>query len=62
MVIGVAEEWDLESHLFGWRPQRLARESRSSLLIVRRHHEPAADSPTPSPAPAAAQPQSHPVS
>src|SRR5262249_41747073 len=25
MVIGVAEEWGLESHLFGWRPERVAR-------------------------------------
>jgi nucleotide-binding universal stress UspA family protein len=42
VVIGVSEEWGLESHLFGWRPERIARESNASLLIVRRHHEPAA--------------------
>jgi Kef-type K+ transport system membrane component KefB len=41
VVIGVSEEWGLESHLFGWRPERIARESNASLLIVRRHHEPA---------------------
>ena len=39
VVIGVSEEWGLESHLFGWRPERIARESNASLLIVRRHHE-----------------------
>ncbi len=37
VVIGVAEEWGLESHLFGWRAERIARDCPSSLLIVRRH-------------------------
>lgn len=36
VVIGVAEEWGLESHLFGWRPQRIARDCPCSLLIVRK--------------------------
>jgi Kef-type K+ transport system membrane component KefB/nucleotide-binding universal stress UspA family protein len=36
VVIGVAEEWGLESHLFGWRPERIAAASPTSLLIVRR--------------------------
>jgi Kef-type K+ transport system membrane component KefB/nucleotide-binding universal stress UspA family protein len=36
VVIGVAEEWGLESHLFGWRAQRIARDCPSSLLIVRK--------------------------
>jgi Kef-type K+ transport system membrane component KefB/nucleotide-binding universal stress UspA family protein len=36
VVIGVAEEWGLESHLFGWRPERIARECPVSLMIVRR--------------------------
>jgi Kef-type K+ transport system membrane component KefB/nucleotide-binding universal stress UspA family protein len=36
VVIGVAEEWGLESHLFGWRPERIARDCPSSLLIVRK--------------------------
>jgi nucleotide-binding universal stress UspA family protein len=36
VIIGVAEEWGLESHLFGWRPERIARECPSSMLIVRR--------------------------
>jgi len=36
-VIGVAEEWGLESHLFGFRSERIAQEVESSLLIVRRH-------------------------
>jgi Kef-type K+ transport system membrane component KefB/nucleotide-binding universal stress UspA family protein len=35
-IIGVAEEWGLESRLFGWRPERIARESSTSLLIVRK--------------------------
>jgi nucleotide-binding universal stress UspA family protein len=35
VVIGVAEEWGLESHLFAWRPERIARECPVSLMIVR---------------------------
>ncbi len=37
IIIGVAEEWGLESHLFGWRAERIARDCPSSLLIVRKH-------------------------
>ena len=37
VIIGVAEEWGLESHLFGWRPERIARDCPTSLLIVRKH-------------------------
>ena len=37
VIIGVAEEWGLESHLFGWRAQRIARDCPSSLLIVRKY-------------------------
>ena len=37
VVVGVAEEWGLTSHLFGWRPERIARDCPSSLLIVRKH-------------------------
>jgi Kef-type K+ transport system membrane component KefB len=36
VVIGVEEEWGLESHLFGWRPERLAREVPGSILVVRK--------------------------
>jgi nucleotide-binding universal stress UspA family protein len=36
VVIGVAEEFGLESHLFGFRPQRIALECPKSLLIVRK--------------------------
>jgi Kef-type K+ transport system membrane component KefB/nucleotide-binding universal stress UspA family protein len=36
VVIGVAEEWGLESHLFGWRSERIAANCPTSLLIVRR--------------------------
>lgn len=36
VIIGVAEEWGLESHLFGWRAQRIARDCPCSLLVVRK--------------------------
>jgi hypothetical protein len=36
VIIGVAEELGLESHLFGFRPQRIALECPKSLLIVRK--------------------------
>ena len=36
VLIGVAEEWGLESTLFGFRPQRIALECPTSLLIVRK--------------------------
>jgi Kef-type K+ transport system membrane component KefB/nucleotide-binding universal stress UspA family protein len=39
VVIGVSEEWGLESHLFGLRPERIAEASGTSLLIVRAHEE-----------------------
>jgi Kef-type K+ transport system membrane component KefB/nucleotide-binding universal stress UspA family protein len=48
VIIGVAEQWGLESHLFGWRPERIAQECPASLLIVRKSANPAAaDSITP---------------
>jgi nucleotide-binding universal stress UspA family protein len=37
VVIGVAEQWGLESHLFGWRSERIARDCPTSLLIVRKY-------------------------
>ncbi|GIW77857.1 MAG: sodium:proton antiporter [Phycisphaerae bacterium] len=37
MVIGVAEEWGLESSLLGLRAERIASECPISLLIVRRY-------------------------
>jgi nucleotide-binding universal stress UspA family protein len=36
VIIGVAEEWGLESQLLGFRAERIAREVPSSLLIVRK--------------------------
>lgn len=39
VIIGVAEEWGLESHLFGLRPERLAEQSPASMLIVRKYGE-----------------------
>jgi nucleotide-binding universal stress UspA family protein len=46
VIIGVAEEWGLESHLFGFRPQRIALECSKSLLIVRKFSRGAANRPT----------------
>ena len=37
VVLGVAEEWGLESQLLGFRAERVAREVACSLLIVRKH-------------------------
>ncbi len=37
VVIGVAEEWGLESHLLGFRAERIAQQASCSLLIVRKH-------------------------
>jgi len=56
VIIGVAEEWGLESHLFGWRAERIAQECRASMLIVRR--EPRLPLPPPPPA---AQPTAQPA-
>ena len=36
VIVGVSEEWGLESRLFGWRPERIARDAATSLLIVRK--------------------------
>src|SRR5258706_1155731 len=40
VIIGVAEEWGLESRLFGWRPEKIARDCPASLLIVRKFCQP----------------------
>jgi Kef-type K+ transport system membrane component KefB/nucleotide-binding universal stress UspA family protein len=37
VIIGVAEEWGLESQLLGFRAERVAREVACSLLVVRKH-------------------------
>jgi len=34
-VLGVGEEWQLEPHIFGLRPERIATQCPSSLLVVR---------------------------
>jgi nucleotide-binding universal stress UspA family protein len=39
IVIGVSEQWGLESHLFGLRSERIAQESPTTMLIVRKHGE-----------------------
>ena len=36
VVLGISEQWGLGSHLFGWRPERIAIGSPASLLIVRK--------------------------
>jgi Kef-type K+ transport system membrane component KefB len=40
LVIGVEEQWGMQSQLFGFRPERIAREASTSLLIVRRYGGP----------------------
>jgi Kef-type K+ transport system membrane component KefB len=40
VVIGVEEQWGMESHLFGFRPERVARDTSTSLLIVRKYAGP----------------------
>jgi len=42
LVIGVEEQWGMQSQLFGFRPERIAREATTSLLIVRKYAGPAA--------------------
>ena len=37
VVIGVAEEWGLESSLLGIRPERIVSECRASVLVVRKY-------------------------
>jgi Kef-type K+ transport system membrane component KefB/nucleotide-binding universal stress UspA family protein len=39
IVVGVSEEWGLEANIFGLRPERIAQESPTSMLIVRKHGE-----------------------
>jgi hypothetical protein len=34
-VLGVGEEWQLEPHVFGLRPERIVAQCPSSLLVVR---------------------------
>jgi Kef-type K+ transport system membrane component KefB len=40
LVIGVAEQCGMQSQLFGFRPERIAREATTSLLIVRKYAGP----------------------
>ncbi|MBC7783933.1 MAG: cation:proton antiporter [Burkholderiales bacterium] len=40
VIIGVAEEWGLESSLLGMRPERIAQDCPASMLIVRRYAAP----------------------
>jgi Kef-type K+ transport system membrane component KefB len=51
LVIGVEEQWGMQSQLFGFRPERIAREAATSLLIVRKYAGPVV-APTAPPRPA----------
>jgi Kef-type K+ transport system membrane component KefB len=53
LVIGVEEQWGMQSQLFGFRPERIAREAATSLLIVRKYAGPTV-APSDSSQPAAA--------
>src|SRR5205823_5816550 len=37
VLIGIGEEWGLESHIFSWRRERIAQDCPTSLLIVRKY-------------------------
>jgi nucleotide-binding universal stress UspA family protein len=37
VIIGVEEQWGIESQLFGWRQQWIANQCPVSMLIVRKH-------------------------
>ncbi len=41
LIVGLAEQWGLESHLFGFRTERIAEASACSLLMVRKYPRPA---------------------
>jgi Kef-type K+ transport system membrane component KefB len=40
LVVGVEEQWGMQSQLFGFKPERIAREAGTSLLIVRKYAGP----------------------
>jgi Kef-type K+ transport system membrane component KefB len=40
VVIGVEDQWGMKSQLFGFRPERIAHSTKSSLLIVRKFSGP----------------------
>ncbi|HEX4056132.1 MAG TPA: cation:proton antiporter [Tepidisphaeraceae bacterium] len=46
VVVGVEEQWGMQSQLFGFRPERIARETTTSLLIVRKYTGPVVPGPT----------------
>ena len=39
VIIGVSDEWGLESSLLGMRPERIAKECPASMLIVRKYQQ-----------------------
>ena len=40
VLVGLGEEWGLESHLFGFRTERIALSVETSLLMVRKYETP----------------------
>jgi nucleotide-binding universal stress UspA family protein len=54
LVIGVEEQWGMQSQLFGFRPERIAREATANMLIVRKYAGPLAAANVPAKAVAAA--------
>jgi Kef-type K+ transport system membrane component KefB len=45
VVIGVEEQWGMQSQLFGFRPERIAQQTGTSLLIVRKYGGPVVGKP-----------------
>jgi nucleotide-binding universal stress UspA family protein len=45
VVIGVEEQWGMQSQLFGFRPERIAQQTATSLLIVRKYGGPVVGNP-----------------
>jgi Kef-type K+ transport system membrane component KefB len=41
VVVGVEEQWGMQSQLFGFKPERIAQQTATSLLIVRKYAGPA---------------------
>jgi len=45
VIVGLSDRWGLESHLFGFRTERIAQGVTTSLLMVRKYERPRAASP-----------------
>jgi Kef-type K+ transport system membrane component KefB/nucleotide-binding universal stress UspA family protein len=53
VIVGLSDQWGLESHLFGFRTERIAHGVTPTLLMVRKYERPRAAPPPAGPAPAA---------